>query len=77
MYQKEFSMQDNRKPSPLFRTALGKECPICHKKTYSKAGIHPQCAVIQADAPRQLRLKAMKRAEKQQLERSKAAPRQS
>ena len=27
-------------------------CPICHKSVYSRAGIHPQCAMIQSEPPR-------------------------
>jgi hypothetical protein len=27
-------------------------CPICHEAVYSRAGIHPQCAVRQSDPPK-------------------------
>ena len=27
-------------------------CPVCHQAVYSRAGIHPQCAMLQADPPR-------------------------
>jgi len=27
-------------------------CPVCREPVYSRAGIHPQCAVRQADPPR-------------------------
>ncbi len=27
-------------------------CPVCHEPTYSKGGIHPQCAVRRNDPPR-------------------------
>ena len=27
-------------------------CPVCHEEVYSRAGIHPQCAVRQADPPK-------------------------
>jgi len=27
-------------------------CPVCHEAVYSRAGIHPQCAVKQSDPPR-------------------------
>jgi hypothetical protein len=27
-------------------------CPVCNATVYSPAGIHPQCAVRQADPPR-------------------------
>ena len=26
-------------------------CPVCHQPVYSRAGIHPQCAVRQSDPP--------------------------
>ena len=26
-------------------------CPVCHEAVYSKAGIHPQCAVRQSEKP--------------------------
>jgi endogenous inhibitor of DNA gyrase (YacG/DUF329 family) len=35
-------------------------CPICGKASYSLGGIHPQCAMQQADEPRLVRLKAAK-----------------
>jgi hypothetical protein len=38
-------------------------CPICGKAAYSAGGIHPQCAMQQADEPRLVRLKAAKVAE--------------
>ena len=38
-------------------------CPICGKATYSAGGIHPQCAMQQADEPRLVRLRAAKTAE--------------
>ena len=27
-------------------------CPVCKKAVYSRSGIHPQCAMVQADLPR-------------------------
>jgi hypothetical protein len=38
-------------------------CPICGKASYSAGGIHPQCAMQQADAPRMVRVRAAKAAE--------------
>jgi hypothetical protein len=35
-------------------------CPICGKPAYSLGGIHPQCAMQQADQPRLARLKTQK-----------------
>jgi hypothetical protein len=34
-----------------------KRCPVCHQSVYSLSGIHPQCAIKQADA---LELKSKK-----------------
>ena len=33
-------------------TQNNRECPVCGKPSYSKNGIHPQCAAVQADLPR-------------------------
>jgi hypothetical protein len=38
-------------------------CPICGQATYSAGGIHPQCAMQQADEPRLDRLRKAKAAE--------------
>lgn len=38
-------------------------CPICGKASYSLGGIHPQCAMHQADEPRLIRLRTAKAAE--------------
>ena len=27
-------------------------CPVCHQEVYSRAGIHPQCAVRQSEPPK-------------------------
>ena len=37
-------------PPPPVSTRV--RCPVCHEAVYSRAGIHPQCAVRQADPPR-------------------------
>lgn len=48
---------NTHKPEPLYPVIVrGKDCPVCGKRTYSLGGIHPQCAVQQADAPRQRQL---------------------
>ena len=38
--------------SPLAPLSNRLRCPVCHQVVYSRAGIHPQCAVRQADPPR-------------------------
>ena len=38
--------------TPLPPNSARVRCPVCHEAVYSRAGIHPQCAVRQADPPR-------------------------
>jgi hypothetical protein len=65
---------NNRKPEPLlYQAPAGRTCPVCGKRSYSATGIHPQCAMQQADAPRQRQLAAAKRRERERVEREKAA----
>ena len=52
-----------KKPLPLFTAGAPKICPICGKGSYSAAGIHPQCAIVQAD--RASREKLASKTEKQ------------
>ena len=47
-----------KKPTPWISQPGGKVCPVCGTRTYSHAGIHPQCAVHQADSARAEKLKA-------------------
>jgi len=57
------------KTTPLFSQPNRKTCPVCGQSSYSPEGIHPQCAVAQADAPRKAQLDAARKAlaiEKQQ-----------
>jgi hypothetical protein len=37
-------------------------CPVCGTPSYSLGGVHPQCAIQQADEPRMIRLRAAKSA---------------
>jgi endogenous inhibitor of DNA gyrase (YacG/DUF329 family) len=50
----------NKKPVPLLLVDVTPQrlCPVCGKPSYSREGIHPQCAERRADAPRMERLKA-------------------
>ena len=50
-----------KKPTPVIATTKSKNCPICGQRSYSWEGIHPQCAMIQADAPRKMCLAAEKK----------------
>lgn len=38
--------------TPLSPIETRVRCPVCREVVYSRAGIHPQCAVRQADPPR-------------------------
>jgi hypothetical protein len=53
----------DKKPTPQIPIESGKVCPVCKTRTYSRGGIHPQCAVLQADAPRTEKIKAERKLE--------------
>ena len=38
--------------TPIKPESTRASCPVCHQAVYSRAGIHPQCAVIQHDPPK-------------------------
>jgi hypothetical protein len=38
--------------SPVTLNPPRKRCPVCNQSVYSRSGIHPQCAMIQADPPK-------------------------
>ena len=48
----------SKKPQPLIPNRTRERCPVCGEISYSLAGVHPQCAVQQAD---EKRLKHIKR----------------
>ena len=52
-----------KKPTPLVPQSKGTICPVCGNRTYSRDGIHPQCAAAQADAARVEKLKAERKRE--------------
>lgn len=40
-----------KKPPPLLEAPRSRAvCPVCGKASYSRGGVHPQCAVNKADA---------------------------
>jgi len=53
----------HKKPTPILGEHNTKTCPVCGKPSYSADGIHPQCAVQQADALRKQQLKAKEKTE--------------
>ncbi len=48
------AMRMNSRHDPAFNTVnpTRKRCPVCNQAVYSLAGIHPQCAMLQADPPK-------------------------
>ena len=52
-----------KKPTTWTYPRRGTDCPVCGKRTFSQGGIHPQCAVLQADAARSEKLKADRKRE--------------
>ena len=48
---------NSNKPRPLIARRTHPRCPVCGEISYSLAGVHPQCAVRQADEQRLRRLK--------------------
>ena len=52
-----------KKPVPILDSGNSKTCPVCGKRSYSREGIHPQCAVKLADAKRTEDIKARKKRE--------------
>jgi hypothetical protein len=65
-------MESSSKPEPLYQMpSLGTICPVCGKKSYSAAGVHPQCSMQLADAPRQAALAAKKKQLKEAEEAAK------
>lgn len=65
---------NHKKPTPILRASNNKICPVCGLPSYSAGGIHPQCAVKQADAPREKQLKAERDAEAKKKQESGQAP---
>ena len=52
----------HKKPAAVIATGREKHCPVCGKRSYSSAGIHPQCAMRQADNAQKAILVAAKAA---------------
>jgi hypothetical protein len=58
----------HKRPVPLLDKSKPsrRSCPVCGSPSYSRQGIHPQCAAQRADATRMLLVKAAKKADKPQ-----------
>jgi ribosomal protein S27AE len=70
----DWRIMRHKRSSPILDEHNKKICPVCGKASYSAAGIHPQCAVQQADAPREQRLKAKKKTEAKKKPLAKKLP---
>lgn len=51
-----------KRPEPLYEAKSRPVCPVCGTATYSRAGIHPQCAQDRADERRMEKIKANRKA---------------
>lgn len=62
-YFPEMAAMSNKKPAPLLLSSRRTRefCPVCGTVSYSREGIHPQCAQQQADAAR---MEVVKKAQK-------------
>ena len=54
----------DRRPTPLFIAPARPLCSVCGSPSYSAAGMHPQCAMHLADAPRVEELRAERKRQK-------------
>lgn len=53
-----------KKPELIADRFAVRICPVCGTRTYSYNGVHPQCAVTHADAPRTAQLAEARRQER-------------
>jgi hypothetical protein len=52
-----------KRPLPLYLVKPRPLCPVCGQTTYSRGGIHPQCAQERADKERMDQVKAKRNSE--------------
>jgi RNA polymerase subunit RPABC4/transcription elongation factor Spt4 len=50
-------MSTNNRPQPLYVAPQRATCPLCGETSYSAGGVHPQCAMREADVQRMRRVK--------------------
>jgi hypothetical protein len=53
-----------KKPELIADRFAVRMCPVCGTRSYSRSGVHPQCAVVHADAPRKALLAEARRQER-------------
>lgn len=61
-----------RKPRPLYVPVVRNHCPVCGEVSFSRHGIHPQCAARRADERRMKNRKPPKKKPRPQTARSAA-----
>ena len=54
-----------KKPTPIVVQRSERVCPVCGKRSYSAAGVHPQCSMKRADQLRKLAPKPRQKASAQ------------
>lgn len=59
--------------TPLKAVSSRPTCPVCNESVYSRAGIHPQCAVVQSDPPK---LRGKKKADSGEVDQAMTPPEQ-
>jgi hypothetical protein len=67
-------VMSEKKPIPILVERNIKICSVCGKRSYSREGVHPQCVMLQADAPRKMLLAAEKKAKAKKRQRTQAEP---
>lgn len=55
-----------RKPQPIIPIREHNRCPVCGEVSYSRAGVHPQCLMRQADERQKSRIKHEKQLAKEE-----------
>lgn len=56
-----------KKPSPILDVPERPHCPVCGEVSYSRGGIHPQCAQTQADEKQLKRVKSLNKTKKNKI----------
>ena len=66
----------NKKPVPLLLVGAAPRrlCPVCGVVSYSREGIHPQCAAHTADAPRMKHVRAARKTAERKGETANSYP---
>jgi ribosomal protein S27AE len=69
-----YDIMSEKKPTPVITRWNNTKCPVCGQPSYSLGGIHPQCAMVQADASRKAQLMSQKKMAAQIKAKTGSAP---